>query len=207
MPLTLNGAGTIGGLTAGGLPDDCIVAADIASNAVTTAKINDAAVTTAKLAQPLTLATAQNSTSGTAINFTGIPNWVKRVSIMFDNVSISGNNYILVRLGTSSGYESTGYRSQMAITNTTSVSTNSTIGFIMHYPENASTSSGTMTLSHMGNNLWTSSGTYCWIGSTNSTIMSGGSKQLSGVLDRIQILAFNGTDTFDSGSINIMYEG
>ena len=207
MPLILNGTGTIGGLIAGGLPDDCVLASEIASNAVTTAKINDAAVTTAKLAQPITLATAQNSTSGTAINFTGIPNWVKRVSIMFDNVSISGNNYILVRLGTSSGFETTTYRSQLSITNTGSNTANSTIGFIIHYPENASTSTGTMTLSHMGNNLWTSSGTYCWIGSTNSTIVSGGSKQLSGILDRIQILAFNGTDTFDSGSINIMYEG
>ena len=39
MPITINGSGTIGGLNAGGLPDDCITTADIAANAVTYAKI------------------------------------------------------------------------------------------------------------------------------------------------------------------------
>jgi len=49
MPLTLNGTGTIGGLTAGGLPDASVTADDIASNAVTTAKVNDGAIAFAKL--------------------------------------------------------------------------------------------------------------------------------------------------------------
>jgi len=178
------------------------------SGAITGATISGATINSSILnGGSITLGTAVAATSGTSINYTGLPSWVKRVSVMFDGISISGNNYILVRLGTSSGYEATGYKSQLAITNTGSATANSTAGFIMHYNEAISTSSGTMTLSHMGNNLWTSSGTYSWTGSTNSTIMSGGSKQLGGVLDRIQILAANGTDTFDAGSVNIMYEG
>lgn len=39
MPITINGSGTVTGISAGGLPDDCITTADIAANAVTYAKI------------------------------------------------------------------------------------------------------------------------------------------------------------------------
>ncbi len=49
MPITIAGSGTITGISAGGLPDDSIIAADIAAGAVTTAKIADANITAAKL--------------------------------------------------------------------------------------------------------------------------------------------------------------
>lgn len=39
MPITINGSGTVAGISAGGLPDDCITTAEIAANAVTYAKI------------------------------------------------------------------------------------------------------------------------------------------------------------------------
>ena len=39
MPITINGSGTVTGISAGGLPDDCITTADIAANAVTAAKL------------------------------------------------------------------------------------------------------------------------------------------------------------------------
>ena len=39
MPITINGSGTVTGISAGGLPDDCITTAEIAANAVTTAKL------------------------------------------------------------------------------------------------------------------------------------------------------------------------
>lgn len=39
MAVAINGSGTITGISAGGLPDDCITTADIAANAVTYAKI------------------------------------------------------------------------------------------------------------------------------------------------------------------------
>lgn len=207
MPISINGTGTINGISAGGLPDDCITTADIAANAVTTAKILDANITSVKLAQPMTLGTAQAAPVNNFV-FSAIPSWAKRISIMFQNISLTGNVFALVRLGTSSGFETTGYKSQISITNAGSGTANSTIGFIMHWSENASASNGTMTLSCMGNNTWTSSGTYSWEGSTGSTIMSGGSKALTtGVLDRVQILGSDGISTFDTGSVNIMYEG
>jgi hypothetical protein len=42
MSITINGSGTVTGISAGGLPDDCITTADIAANAVTTAKLGSA---------------------------------------------------------------------------------------------------------------------------------------------------------------------
>ena len=39
MPITINGSGSVTGISAGGLPDDCITTAEIAANAVTTAKL------------------------------------------------------------------------------------------------------------------------------------------------------------------------
>jgi hypothetical protein len=41
---------------------------------------------------------------------------------------------------------------------------------------------------------------------TASVNFSAGSKTLSGTLDRVRITTVNGTDTFDAGSINILYE-
>jgi len=39
MPITINGSGTVTGISAGGLPDACITTDDIAANAVTAAKL------------------------------------------------------------------------------------------------------------------------------------------------------------------------
>jgi len=49
MPISITGTGTITGISAGGLPDDCITTAEIAGSAVTTAKVNAASITAAKL--------------------------------------------------------------------------------------------------------------------------------------------------------------
>jgi len=49
--------------------------------------------------------------SGTSVDFTGIPSWVKRVTVMFSGVSLSGTSSYLVQLGDSGGVENTGYLS------------------------------------------------------------------------------------------------
>ena len=160
-----------------------------------------------QLVSAITSGTAVASTSGTAIDFTGIPSWAKRITVMFNEVSISGTANILIRLGTSGGFESSGYESQTAVVNTASNTANSTAGFIIYGNLAAKELSGIMTISNLSGNIWTASGTFSSLGGTNSVAISGGKKQTSSVLDRIQILASNGTDTFDLGSINIMYEG
>lgn len=191
-----------------------ILTVDASGNVTTT--LANGIVTPAKLSQPMTQRTQVTApTASSLIQYTGIPSWVKRITLMFRGISINGNNHILVLVGTSTNlYLLSGYSSQLSITNTGSSTAASTSGFIMHWPEANSASHGTMTLSYLGNNgsgdIWTSSGTFAWHGgSTASTIFSGGSVQLpSGTtLDRVAINSANGSDYFDAGSVNIIYEG
>ena len=64
---------------------------------------------------PIVNGTAQASTSGTSIDFTGIPSWAKRISIILSGVSINASGILLVQLGsgsiTSTGYASGGWQS------------------------------------------------------------------------------------------------
>ena len=151
--------------------------------------------------------TAVASTSGTSIDFTGIPSWVKRVTVMFNGVSTSGASNWLIRLGTSSGFATTGYLGASSYNGATNGGSNSTVGFVLSIGGAGQTMHGSMiiTLLDASTNRWVeqaitgdSSQAYCFF--------SGGNVALSGTLDRVRITTVNGTDTFDAGSINILYE-
>jgi hypothetical protein len=151
--------------------------------------------------------TAQNSTSGTSIDFTGIPSWVKRVTVMFNGVSTSGSSNKLVQIGAGS-IDSTGYVSSSMIFSTGgSNGNNATTGYIISSDLASFTITGHLIITLLGSNLWISSHS---IGSgaaaTGLIAVGGGNKTLSGTLDRVRITTVNGTDTFDAGSINILYE-
>jgi len=201
MPIAINGSGTITGISAGGLPDGVITTDDIAA----------AAVTQAKRSEQLTLATAQASTSGTSIDFTGIPSWVKRVTVMLNGVSLSGSSIILIQLGTSSGVETTGYAGSGSNPGAGIAqqyqSAQYTTGFGIGQGANAAVAvSGLVFITAFGSsNKYIASGT---LASTTEAVtrLTAGDKTLSGTLDRVRITTVNGTDTFDAGSINILYE-
>lgn len=165
-----------------------------------------AAVTPAMLAQPLTLATAQNSTSGTSIDFTGIPSWVRRITVLFNGVSTNGNAIIQVQLGTSSGVVTTGYSVQFWQSNTSNASATTGFAFGSSSASGASIT-GLLTLVLLSANTFVGSGSVGRPSIGSDTIVLNGSIALSGVLDRVRITTVGGTDTFDAGSINIMYEG
>ena len=156
---------------------------------------------------PFTAGTAVASTSGTSINFTSIPSWVKRITVMFSGVSTSGSSLIQLQIGAGS-VEATGYLSGAAsLVNGASVNgANSTTGFLVS-GAGASTFviHGSATISLIGSNVWAMS----FAGGRSdaaAALSAGGSKTTSGTLDRIRITTVNGTDTFDAGSINILYE-
>jgi hypothetical protein len=144
--------------------------------------------------------------SGTSVDFTSIPSWVKRITVMFNGVSTNGTSIVLVRLGTSGGVEATSYVSGGAFSPTGSnVYVTSNTGLNLPQAAAAAVSTGLMTICSVGSNLWVSS--YAGVNSGESgASTAGGSKTLSGTLDRIRITTVNGTDTFDAGSINILYE-
>lgn len=155
---------------------------------------------------PIVQGTSQASTSGTSIDFTGIPSWVKRITVMFKDVSTSGTSNMLVQLGDSGGIENTGYLSSGALYQAGVTITTSTAGFLINNNIAANTLAGTMQLFTLDSGTtWVASGVFSSSG-TGQNQMTGGSKSTSATLDRIRITTVNGTDTFDAGSINILYE-
>lgn len=154
----------------------------------------------------LTSGTAQASTSGTSIDFTGIPSWVKRITVMFNGFSTNGSSNYLIQIGSGS-VTSSGYTGATAYTGAATGASVFTAGFGIPAGGALNVTYGHVIITAMGSNAWVASicagdnagGTgYAWVG--------GGSVTLSGTLDRVRITTSNGTDTFDAGSINILYE-
>lgn len=154
--------------------------------------------------------TAVASTSGTAIDFTGIPSWVKRITVMFSGVSTNGTSLLQIQLGDSGGVETTGYLSMSGARDVGGGALGASVittGFVTQYI-GAATSifNGKLTLNNLSGNTWVGDG----VGNNNTATayvyFYSGSKTLSDTLDRVRITTANGTDTFDAGSINIMYE-
>ena len=161
--------------------------------------------------------TAVAATSGTAIDFTSIPSWVKRITVILDGVSTSGaTNNVLLQLGDSGGVETTGYLGYASTVyiniNTlavTSAATGATDGFPVFFGAASTTRYGSYTLHNISGNIWVANYTFGATDATtlNGTSQGGGNKTLSGTLDRVRLTTTGGTDTFDAGSVNIIYEG
>jgi hypothetical protein len=156
----------------------------------------------------ITSGTAQASTSGTAITFTGIPSWVKRITVMFSGVRTSGTSPLRIRLGTSGGIVSSGYLGVAeVIGNGINGSNNPTDGFGTY--DSASTciwhGLSTSCLLNSATNIWCNT-TLLGRSESNYYEPYSGSVTLSSVLTQISITPSNGTDTFTAGSINILYE-
>ena len=163
--------------------------------------------TTYTATQKIVQATAQAPTSGTVVDFTGIPSWVKRITVMFSSMAMSGSGRPMIQLGTSSGFVDSGYSSVVTDTggtNQTAGFANST-GLVCGYCIAGTSQSGAITLSLIDSNSWVSSGNTSRNG-VNFMHVSAGSLVLGGVLTQIRITSTTTTDTFSSGTINIMYE-
>jgi len=209
MPVKLNGA------TSGSITIDAPAVAG--TNTLTLPAVTDTLVglaatqtLTNKTIQggAITSATAQASTSGTSIDFTSIPSYVKRITVMFTGVSTSGTSVIQIQIG-STTFTTTGYVSSASAINSGTGQAGSTTGFaITTLPAAAAANSGAITLSLLNASTynWVSSGTLQYTTTAGAMYMSAGSITLSGTLDRVRITTVNGTDTFDAGTINIMYE-
>lgn len=157
---------------------------------------------------PLVSGTAVASTSGTAIDFTGIPSWVKRITVMFDGVSKSSTSNFLIQLGDSGGAETTGYigNAIAVTTGPTILNISSTAGFpTAGDASDPSVIYGSIVFSLLNSNTWVASGVITTGNASYNTTISG-RKTLSATLDRVRITTVNGTDTFDAGTINILYE-
>jgi hypothetical protein len=155
----------------------------------------------------MVLATAQNSTSGTSIDFTGIPSWVKRVTVMFDGVSTNGTSDIIIQLGTGATptYTTSGYLGSALTQSGTTA--NFTTGLrVVNSNAGANLWHGNILICNFTGNTWSESAV---LGNSNAagTRVSAGSIPLAATLTAVRITTTGGTNTFDAGSINILYEG
>ena len=159
----------------------------------------------------ITSGTAVASTSGTAIDFTSIPSWVKRVTVMFSGVSTNGTSIPIIQIGDSGGVETSGYlgSGSSVFTGSATAAALQTAGFGIGGGMTAAIvfhGAIQIILLDVTANTWCASGV---LGRSDTACMfnCGGAKSLSATLDRVRITTVNGTDTFDAGSINILYEG
>jgi len=178
---------------------------------ISTSNLTNASVTPTKLSQPFTSGTAVASTSGTSIDFTGIPSWVKRITVMYKGVSTNGTNPIIIQLGTGGTptYTVTGYLGTCSSTGGSAVSSsNMSTGYTVKNTQAASSifhGNTTINLLDLATNTWSANGT---VGQSNDTTSysCGGSIALAAALTAIRITSVGNTNTFSAGLINILYE-
>ena len=155
----------------------------------------------------LTSSTAQTA-SGPTISFTGIPSWAKRITVLLVNVTTVSTGIPAIRAGAGS-YENTGYLgatvkigslnstdgAASAITSWDIVNSVATSSYIY---------TGQLVITRLEGYLYIISGLLQY--NTNTGLMVNGVKTFSGNISQLQLLMSTGADTFNGGSINIMYE-
>jgi hypothetical protein len=150
--------------------------------------------------------TSQASTSGTNIEFTSIPTWVKRITMMLNTVSTGGTSLLQSQVG-STTYATSGYTGTYGVIASGAAATAAgTSGALINTSVSISASvTGTFVFTLLTGNTWTFSFTGY---DSNGTrlLLSAGSIALAGTLDRIRLTTVNGTDAFDAGTVNILYE-
>jgi len=161
----------------------------------------DGTITGTKGNVQLISGTAQATTSGTSVTFTGIPSWAKRITVIFNGVSTNGTSNYQIQVGsgsvTTTGYTCGSYDGATGLTATT--------GFLIRSSNASFTFCGLAILTNVSSNTWTAS-TNLIRTNDGGMSLSSGNISLGGTLDRVVITTVNGTDTFDAGSINILYE-
>ena len=152
----------------------------------------------------ITLDTAVTPSSVAAVDFPDIPAGVNRITIMFDGLTKSGSDILLIQIGDAGGVETTGYEA-----GSQTVQLNS--GIAGDYPASGFPSSvagsiyyGQVMLSRLSGNTWVVMGVIT--NSSNQTAYTAGSKTLSAELDRVRITTVAGADNFTAGTINVSWE-
>ena len=186
----------------------------LTSPTLTSPTISGAVVST-MASSVLTSGTAVASTSGTSITFSSIPSWVKRITVMLNGVSVTGSSYVLVQIGSGSTTTS-GYVGSGTNTGTGAGASIYTVSYTNAFGMSGS-SPGTGNYNIIGTLVNISGNNWIWscVGNDSGTavgLIGAGKIALGGVLDRVVFAAstssstMSGTDTYDAGSINIMYE-
>ena len=163
-------------------------------------------ISDAPLRATLASGTANTTVSGgTVIIHDGIPAWARRVTILYSGLSTNGTNPIVIQAG-SGTFKTTGYLGAAAVIEGT---TGYTVGFGIGNSNvsNADLHHGTIVLNLLdpSTNTWIAGGTAARSDAVEAGF-TGGAVALAGALDRIRLTTVGGTDLFDAGVTNIMWE-
>ena len=152
----------------------------------------------------ITSGTAAASTSGTSIDFTGIPSGTKKITFMASSLSTNGVSSLQFQLGTSGGIKTSDYLGSYGYASATGINLTTGFGIYSDLASDSTHGSIVFDLLDASTNTWTASGSFGW--STRAyRLESAGSVSLSGALTTIRLTTLAGTDTFDSGKVNITY--
>jgi hypothetical protein len=182
---------------------------ELQSNGTTKATVSSSGLAIGQYNPSTSLVTSGTAVTPSAVtftDFTGIPSWVKRITVMFNGVSLNNTANIFIQLGTTSGFASTGYISTSNILNNASGSSgsSSTSGFLVFDGDAGYVLYGTCVISLVSSNSFVS--THSYRVSTSQIILGSGSVSLGGTLNSVRIISSDNTGTFDAGTINILYE-
>lgn len=169
----------------------------------TAASFNGTVADSTAIIRPLVLETTKSAT-GTAVEFTGIPSWVRRITVILNGVSTNGASRPMVQIGSGS-FLTSGYTAYGAWAGFAQNFESYTAGFGMGSGNAANLLYGHYLLTTMGSNVWVASHTV-FLATAGYMLVGSGTITLSGTLDRVRLSTANGTDAFDAGSVNIMYE-
>lgn len=201
MSVTINASTTTGLVQSA----DTSGTVEIQSNGTTKLTVSSSGVNIGQMnGGAITAGTAVASTSGTSIDFTSIPSWVKRITVMFSGVSTNGSSNPQIQLGTGSTptYTTSGYQNISQVG--ANAPANFTSGFVFGGGAAANTLTGQFVLNNVTGNTWVGSGQV--FQSTTTPVYTQGGIALAAALTAVRITTVNGTDTFDAGTINILYE-
>ena len=148
------------------------------------------------------------SASGTSVDFTSIPSWVKRITVMLAGVTTPAGAVATVRIGSGGTPVSSGYVGANSGTSNsgTAVIALST-GFTLVDTGTAASIcalSGLITLDRITGNTWVASSV---MGANSTTFTTlGGYLALGAALDIVRLTTTAGSASFTAGTVNILYE-
>jgi len=192
--------------------DTAGLAADAVDNTILDLTSNFAFTGTITGAGGYTQGTKVSPTSGTTVDFTGIPSDVKVIHVLFNEIEMSanGSGWNILQLGDSDGFETSGYTSAVDYPGSgnnfvANVAADNN-GLKLYY-YGATKRNGFVTIMRMSTDQtqWVMWGRSHAAESNSYSTYSAVEKTLSGDLTQLRITHSGGSFTFVSGDINILY--
>lgn len=199
MAITLNGNGTVTGISVGGLPNGIVDTDTLANNAVTSAKSSGL---------QRRISTGPTALAGNSSLTHTVTAGVKKIEVLFQDSSSNSNSNMKLVLGDSGGLESSGYGyaagfHRTGVSSREGTVTNFTDSF-QTYGLDATTYNifGTWKLWNPQGNTWVSEHIFWGDDATNHTFYGNGYKTLSGTITSVYLATLSGV--FSDGNITIV---